>query len=141
MERRVSKKIKLGNTYIGGDSDILVQSMLNIPASDIEGSVSQAKELAAAASRVLGVPLVSLLSRRRHGKAQKLLSAKERRANMKNRFYIGQEITEQEKFRRLLLVDDVCTTGATVKACADILRGSVAKSVTAMCLARTELSK
>lgn len=49
----------------------------------------QAKELAAAASRVLGVPLVSLLSRRRHGKAQKLLSAKERRANMKNRFYIG----------------------------------------------------
>lgn len=101
----------------------------------------QAKELAAAASRVLGVPLVSLLSRRRHGKAQKLLSAKERRANMKNRFYIGQEITEQEKFRRLLLVDDVCTTGATVKACADILRGSVAKSVTAMCLARTELSK
>lgn len=101
----------------------------------------QAKELAAAASRVLGVPLVSLLSRRRHGKAQKLLSAKERRANMKNRFYIGQEITEQEKFRRLLIVDDVCTTGATVKACADILRGSVAKSVTAMCLARTELSK
>ena len=91
--------------------------------------------------RAEGANTASLLTRRRHGKAQKLLSAKERRANMKNRFYIGQEITEQEKFRRLLIVDDVCTTGATVKACADILRGSVAKSVTAMCLARTELSK
>lgn len=53
MERRKSKKVKLGNTYIGGDSDILVQSMLNIPASDIEGSVAQAKELAAAGCQVI----------------------------------------------------------------------------------------
>ena len=53
MERRKSKKIKLGNTYIGGDSEILVQSMLNIPASDIDGSVSQAKELAAAGCQVI----------------------------------------------------------------------------------------
>ena len=53
MERRKSKKVKLGNTYIGGDSDILVQSMLNIPARDIEGSVAQAKELAAAGCQVI----------------------------------------------------------------------------------------
>lgn len=53
MDRRKSRKIKLGNTYIGGDSDILVQSMLNIPAGDIEGSVEQAKELAAAGCKVI----------------------------------------------------------------------------------------
>ncbi len=53
MDRRKSKKIKLGSTYIGGDSEILVQSMLNIPASDIEGSVAQAKELAAAGCQVI----------------------------------------------------------------------------------------
>lgn len=53
MERRKSKKIKLGNTFIGGDSEILVQSMLNIPASDIDGSVAQAKELAAAGCQVI----------------------------------------------------------------------------------------
>lgn len=53
MERRLSKKIKLGNTFIGGDSDILVQSMLNVPASDVEGSVAQAKELAAAGCQVI----------------------------------------------------------------------------------------
>lgn len=53
MERRKSKKIKFGNTYIGGDSEILVQSMLNIPASDIDGSVEQAKELAAAGCQVI----------------------------------------------------------------------------------------
>ncbi|HIW85773.1 MAG TPA: flavodoxin-dependent (E)-4-hydroxy-3-methylbut-2-enyl-diphosphate synthase [Candidatus Eubacterium faecipullorum] len=53
INRRKSKKIKLKNTYIGGDSPILVQSMLNIPASDIEGSVNQAKELAAAGCQVI----------------------------------------------------------------------------------------
>lgn len=53
MERRKSRKIKLGNTYIGGDSDILVQSMLNIPAADIDGSVAQAKELAAAGCQII----------------------------------------------------------------------------------------
>lgn len=53
MERRKSRKIKLGNTCIGGDSDILVQSMLNIPAADIDGSVAQAKELAAAGCQVI----------------------------------------------------------------------------------------
>lgn len=53
MEKRKSRKIKIGNSYIGGDSDILVQSMLNIPAGDIEGSVAQAKELAAAGCQII----------------------------------------------------------------------------------------
>ena len=48
MERRKSRKIKLGNTTLGGDSPVLVQSMLNVPSTDIDGSVAQAKALAAA---------------------------------------------------------------------------------------------
>ncbi len=50
---RHTKKIKLGNTFIGGDSPILVQSMLNIPASDIEGSVKQAVALEKAGCQVI----------------------------------------------------------------------------------------
>ncbi|MCH5317098.1 MAG: flavodoxin-dependent (E)-4-hydroxy-3-methylbut-2-enyl-diphosphate synthase [Eubacterium sp.] len=53
INRRKTKKIKLGNSFIGGDSPILVQSMLNIPAEDIERSVEQAKELAAAGCQVI----------------------------------------------------------------------------------------
>lgn len=45
MLRRSSKRVKVGNIFIGGDSKITVQSMLNKPASDIEGSVKQAVEL------------------------------------------------------------------------------------------------
>lgn len=52
-ERRISKKIKLKNTFIGGDAPVLVQSMLNVPSTNIEGSVEQAKELAAAGCQVI----------------------------------------------------------------------------------------
>ncbi len=48
-----TKKIKLGNTFIGGDAPVLVQSMLNIPASDIEGSVKQAVALEKAGCQVI----------------------------------------------------------------------------------------
>ncbi len=50
---RKSKKIKIGNTFIGGDSPILVQSMLNVPAEDIEGSVKQAIELEKAGCQII----------------------------------------------------------------------------------------
>ncbi len=45
MERRVSRKVKIGKTFIGGDAPVSVQSMLSVPASDIENSVIQAKAL------------------------------------------------------------------------------------------------
>lgn len=50
---RNSKKIKIGNTYMGGDSDVLVQSMLNVPSTDIDGSVVQAVELEKAGCQVI----------------------------------------------------------------------------------------
>ncbi|MBQ6337039.1 MAG: flavodoxin-dependent (E)-4-hydroxy-3-methylbut-2-enyl-diphosphate synthase [Ruminococcus sp.] len=40
-------------TQIGGGAPVTVQSMLNIPASDIEGSVRQAKELEAAGCQII----------------------------------------------------------------------------------------
>ena len=53
MERRKTKKIKIGNIYIGGDSPITVQSMLNKPAHDIEASVKQAVELEKAGCQII----------------------------------------------------------------------------------------
>ena len=50
---RISKKIKLGDTYLGGGEPVLVQSMLNVPAEDIEGSVKQAKELEEAGCQII----------------------------------------------------------------------------------------
>ncbi len=53
MKRRMSRKVKVGNIYIGGDAPVSVQSMLNKPASDIEGSVAQAVELEKAGCEII----------------------------------------------------------------------------------------
>ena len=53
MKRRMSRKVKVGNIYIGGDAPVSVQSMLNKPASDIEGSVRQAVELEKAGCEII----------------------------------------------------------------------------------------
>lgn len=47
MDRRTSKQVLVGGVAIGGGSPITVQSMLNLPAHDIAGSVEQAKRLQA----------------------------------------------------------------------------------------------
>ncbi len=53
FERRKSKEVKIGSLTIGGNSPIAVQSMLNIPAHDIEGSVKQAKLLEKAGCQII----------------------------------------------------------------------------------------
>lgn len=51
--RRNSKKIKVGNTFIGGDSPITVQSMTNVPAHDFEGTLAQARRLCEAGCDII----------------------------------------------------------------------------------------
>ncbi|MGN1202488.1 MAG: flavodoxin-dependent (E)-4-hydroxy-3-methylbut-2-enyl-diphosphate synthase, partial [Eubacterium sp.] len=46
-------QVKAGNVKIGGGAEISVQSMLNIPSTDIEGSVRQAKELEKAGCQII----------------------------------------------------------------------------------------
>lgn len=53
MERRKTKKVKVGSIYIGGDAPVSVQSMLNKPAHDFEESVKQAVELEKAGCQVI----------------------------------------------------------------------------------------
>lgn len=45
MERRKTKKIKIGKIYIGGDSKISVQSMNNTDTRNVEATVKQIKDL------------------------------------------------------------------------------------------------
>lgn len=52
-ERRKTKPVKVGSMIIGGNSNISVQSMLNIPAHDIEGNVAQAKKLEEAGCQII----------------------------------------------------------------------------------------
>ena len=53
MARRISRKVKIGNISIGGDSPVAVQSMLNAPASDYEANLAQLKAFEAAGCEII----------------------------------------------------------------------------------------
>ena len=53
MKRKNTKQVTVGNVKIGGGADIVVQSMLNIPSTDVEGSVRQSVELEKAGCEII----------------------------------------------------------------------------------------
>ncbi len=55
----MKKKVKVGNITLG-DGNIYIQSMLNIPASDIENSVKQAVELEKAGCQIIRAAIPTL---------------------------------------------------------------------------------
>ena len=57
-----TRKVKIGNKIIGGGEKILVQSMLNVIASDTAGNVEQAKRLEAAGCDIIRVSVPDLES-------------------------------------------------------------------------------
>lgn len=98
----------------------------------------QAKELAKAISKFCGIPFIIAL-KRVGGREQKLLSRTERLKNIQGRY--RAIYVPPEKYNRLLLVDDICTTGATLEACASVLRGNTSRTVTTLVIAKTVITK
>ncbi len=75
-----------------------------------------------------------LLVRQRHTPPQAGLNPKERRDNVKGAFAVPRP--DLVKGRKILLIDDVFTTGATVKECAKVLRRAGAREVNVLTAAR-----
>lgn len=53
INRRKTRTVRAGNTQIGSGSKITVQSMLNVPAENVEGNVKQALELEKAGCEIV----------------------------------------------------------------------------------------
>jgi ComF family protein len=80
--------------------------------------------------------LPDLLERRRPTRSQGGLSATARRRNVRGAFRVTDGAAARIRDARLVLVDDVYTTGATVEACARVLRRAGAASVDVLTVAR-----
>jgi len=85
-------------------------------------------------SGLLEVP--DLLLRRRATPSQGKLTRRERQRNVAGAFAVNSKRAGQLSGRRLLLVDDVMTTGATVSACAKVAKAAGALEVDVLVLAR-----
>jgi (E)-4-hydroxy-3-methylbut-2-enyl-diphosphate synthase len=55
IERRRSRKIRVGHLEVGGDAPILVQSMTNTPTSDARATIDQIRELEEAGADIVRV--------------------------------------------------------------------------------------
>jgi ComF family protein len=95
---------------------------------------NQSELLAQRLSQKLDLPMnANALKRVRDTRPQVGLNAEERSNNVQAAFAAK---TEDVVGKVVLLVDDVCTTGATLAAAADAMLMSGAQSVSAYCLAR-----
>lgn len=100
-----------------------------------EREFDQALILAKGISKDQGIPLIyGNLIRHRWTESQTSLSKKERRHNVKGAFSLRNP--DQIRGLRVLLIDDVYTTGATITECAKVLKKAKAKQLYVFTIAR-----
>ncbi len=113
-----------------GGYDIIVPVPMHVRRLRQRGA-NHAAAIAQALAQRAGVPCVPALKRERDTPQQARLPALERRKNLEGAFHTCQDVRGQ----RVLLVDDVVTTGATALACARALRAGGAEDVQFLALA------
>ncbi len=96
---------------------------------------NQSELLAHEIAQRTGLPVVRAVQRTRRTDSQAGLSSARRRLNVAGAFRARRKLVEG---RRLLLIDDVMTTGATAGACASALKRAGARRVELLTLARAD---
>ncbi|MDO5640126.1 MAG: ComF family protein [Neisseria sp.] len=123
-------------------ADVQIDAVLAMPLSKarrLYRGFNQADELAAALAAHYGWPLLPRDAVfRRHHAPQSTLKSDERRQNVQKAFEVQ---TLSVKNRKLLLIDDVVTTGATLSELARTLKRAGAGGIYGWTLARSQMKK
>jgi ComF family protein len=112
-------------------ADFLIAVPLH-PLRRLTRGFNQADDLA----RRLELPVVKALRRVRRTSAQAALPAARRHRNVRGVFELSRGYELVVRDRIVVLVDDVSTTGATVEACARVLKGAGVREVRVLTAAR-----
>lgn len=113
--------------------DLVVPVPLH-PARKRERGFNQAELLARELSRSRSLSLGNVLNRIRYTTTQTQFDRNERMENLRGAFRLRRGCDVQGL--RMLLVDDVLTTGSTLSECASVLKKAGARSVRAVTAAR-----
>jgi ComF family protein len=124
-------------TRYGFQVDAMIPVPLH-PERHKQRGYNHAELLAEVCASLVGVPLShDIVQRQKATPAQVGLSASQRYQNMARAFHCTPAFaTGALKGRRILIIDDVCTTGATLEACAAPLYAAGAAAVWGLVLAR-----
>lgn len=110
-----------------------VQAIIPIPLHrkrQRQRGYNQAELIARELGRLLGLPVCAkLLVRSMDTRPQKELDDKERRANLKKAFRVNKDTAGLE---RVLLVDDIYTTGSTMDGAAEVLKRAGIREIYAL---------
>ncbi len=123
----------LKNSLISEDT--VITFVPRAPEKVLSNGVDQAEELAKELSRLSGLKCVSLLKHIPLSHEQKSLGEKLRIINAERNYRLS--VSHGKIFgKNIILTDDVVTTGATVNACARLLKDAGAKSVHCLAAAK-----
>lgn len=100
---------------------------------------NQSELLAKSAAKWLDASHAPLLHKTRETQAQHDLPAHKRTSNVTGAYIVTQP--KLVKNRKIVLCDDICTTGATMRVCANALQDAGAKEVICLSYLRTDLDK
>lgn len=129
LARRLAQLMRERGADVLDGADLVVPVPLHRSRLRSRG-FNQAADLA----RHLGVPLTHALRRTRATASQADLPASRRHANVRDAFTL--RTADAIAGACVVLVDDVCTTGATLEACAGVLKQAGAREVRALTAAR-----
>ena len=109
--------------------DALVTFVPMHPRRERRRGFNHSELLARKAAAQLGFECMNLLERTRNAPQQARLSREERLENLKGAFCVPEDVRPLAAGRNILLIDDVFTTGATAKSCAEALLDAGAAKV------------
>lgn len=119
----------------GMDADIIVFVPMTKEEEKKRG-YNQSELLANEVGKRLNMPVLPALVKIKSTSAQKELKGKDRATNLEGAFAC---VFEQVKNRRILLIDDIFTTGATANECTKVLLKAKARDVSVLTSAITML--
>ncbi len=126
----------MSDTYIKNRMDAEIIVFVPMSASETKArGFNQAELIAYDIGKRLNIPVLPALEKIKDTSAQKELGGKERRENIKGAFAC---VYNQVKDRKILLVDDIFTTGATAEECAKTLLKAKARDVSVLTAAITQ---
>lgn len=118
MGRLMANEMQLAHYFDG------IDVLLPVPLSRKrlrQRGYNQSEQLAIGVRDITHLPIVNKALRRKHFvKSQTRLSRHERQENVEDMFELRDSSLLEGK--HVLLIDDICTTGATLTACVDVLK-------------------